>query len=296
MMRSTPQRSFTVNAADYPFQDRWFSVGDGYVHYVDEGQGAPVLLLHGNPTWSFLYRQIIKELRPECRLIAPDYPGFGFSRAPAGYGFTPQEHAKVITDLIAELGLKDLVLVVQDWGGPIGLSYAVKHPENVRGVVVMNSWAWEASLPQKLFSLVMGGWPLGYWLQTRRNFFARSIVPRGIHHKERLIDTLRDAYTQPFRTPASRLPTWVFPRHIRKSRDWLRSIEAGLPNLAGLPAQILWGARDEPGFRPVEMQRWQRHLPAHETEVLDDASHFVQEDRPDRVIFAICRVLERAKN
>jgi haloalkane dehalogenase len=126
------------------------------------------------------------------------------------------------------------------------------------------------------------------------NFFARSIMPHGIYHKERLTDALRNAYTGPFPTPASRLPTWVFPRHIRKSRDWLRRLEAQLPSLSSLPVQILWGRRDEPGFRPIEMRRWQRHLPLHETEVLDDASHFVPEDRPDRVIRAIRGVLERA--
>jgi haloalkane dehalogenase len=268
MSSSGPRRSFAVSTAEYPFQDNWFALADGCVHYIDEEQGTPVLLLHGNPTWSFLYRQIVKELRSECRLIAPDYPGFGYSRAPTGYGFTPQEHAVAVAALIAGLALKDLVLVVQDWGGPIGLSCAAEHPGNIRGVVVMNSWAWEASLPQKLFSLVMGGWPLGYWLQTRLNFFARSIIPHGIYHKERLTDALRNAYTGPFPTPASRLPTWVFPRHIRKSRDWLRRLEAQLASLSGLPVQILWGGRDEPGFRPIEMRRWQRHLPLHETEVL----------------------------
>jgi haloalkane dehalogenase len=293
---TTPRRPFTVDAAEYPFADHWFAYDDGYVHYIDEGQGPAILLLHGNPTWSYLYRHVVTELRSECRLIAPDYPGFGFSKAPTRYRFTPREHAKAIAALIAHLQLSHFILVVQDWGGPIGLNYAVQNRDNVRGLVVMNSWAWPASVPQKLFSLVMGGWPVGYWLQTRRNFFARSIVPRGIHHKERLTTSLRDAYTNPFPTPSSRIPTWVFPRHIRKSREWLSQIEARLSNLADVPVQILWGDQDKPGFRPIEMQRWQRHLPQHETEVLQDASHFVQEDRPDRLIAAIRRVIARTSN
>jgi haloalkane dehalogenase len=119
-------------------------------------------------------------------------------------------------------------------------------------------------------------------------------VPRGIYHKEKVTASLLDAYTKPFPTPGSRLSTWMFPRHIRKSQDWLRSLEARLPILATVPAQILWGTKDEPGFRPVEMHRWQKHLPMNETETLDDASHFVQEDRPDRLIAAIRRVLERS--
>jgi haloalkane dehalogenase len=296
MDKLTPSRSFQVSTAEYPFEDRWLSMRDGYIHYVDEGQGPTVLLLHGNPTWSYLYRHVICELRSTCRAIALDYPGFGYSKAPSGYRFTPQEHAEMLRDFIGILALKDLILVVQDWGGPIGLSYAVEHRDNLRGLVVMNSWAWEASVPQKLFSLVMGGWPLGYWLQTRRNFFATSIVPHGIYHKEKVVPSLRKAYIDPFPTIESRVPTWVFPRQIRRARRWLRELEARLSRLADLPAQILWGSQDEPGFRKIEMMRWQQHLRSHETEVLDDASHFIQEDRPDRITASIFRVLERTQN
>jgi hypothetical protein len=111
-------RPFEVDAAEYPFADHWLPYGDGLVHYVDEGQGPPVLLLHGNPTWSYVYRHVIKGLRAECRLVAPDYPGFGMSKAPSRYGFTPQEHSQVIAELIRHLALTNFVLVVQDWGGP----------------------------------------------------------------------------------------------------------------------------------------------------------------------------------
>jgi haloalkane dehalogenase len=284
------KRPFSVDPLEYPFEDRWLPYRDGALHYLDEGTGPVVLLLHGNPTWSYLYRNVIKELRTGHRLIAPDYPGFGMSKAPSRYGFTPPEHAGAIEHLIATLALQNIILVAQDWGGSVGMSYAVRHRKNLRGIVVMNSWAWPASLPQWLFSLAMGGWPLGYWLQTRRNFFAAAVVPRGIHHREKVSDNLRKAYTDPFPTPASRKPTWVFPRQIRKARSWLRAIESQLPALADVPAVILWGARDEPGFRPQEMARWQRYLVRHELEILDDASHFVQEDRPDRVADAIRRL------
>jgi haloalkane dehalogenase len=232
MLPTAPSRRFTVAHADYPFAEHWLAYGDGHMHYVDEGAGQPVLLLHGNPTWSYLYRNIIRSLRGDCRLIAPDYLGFGHSIGPSGFGFTPAEQAQAIARLIDQLALEDFVLVLQDWGGPIGMSYAVEHRANVRGLVVMNSWAWEASVPQNLFSLVMGGWPLGYWLQTRRNFFARKILPHGIHHKEVLTDALRDAYVGPFPTPASRRPTWVFPRHIRHSHRWLQGIESRMSVLA----------------------------------------------------------------
>jgi haloalkane dehalogenase len=288
------KRPFEVDSSKYPFKDHWLPYRDGYVHYIDEGQGPTVLLLHGNPTWSYLYRNVIKELRGDCRLIALDYPGFGMSKAPSYYGFTPQEHSDVVADLIRRLDLKNFVLVVQDWGGPIGLNYAVRHREDLRGIVLMNTWAWPATiLPMKIFSLAMGGWPLGYWLQTQRNFFAKVLVPRGIHRSEKVTESLRKAYTDPFPSPESRIPTWVFPRQIRKARSWFAEIESKLPNLSDLPAQILWGTKDSAGFPPEQMAKWQRYLPMNETEILDDASHYVQEDRPDRVAASIRRVLIR---
>ncbi|HZG18324.1 MAG TPA: alpha/beta fold hydrolase [Candidatus Bathyarchaeia archaeon] len=290
------KKKFSVESHEYPFQDRWLPYRDGTIHYIDEGNGPTVLLLHGNPTWSYLYRNIIKELRGECRLVAIDYPGFGMSTAPPGYGFTPHEQAEAVKELIIHLDLKDFILVVQDWGGPIGFSYVVQNRENVRGIVLMNTWAWPARLlAMKLFSLAMGGWPIGYLLQTRRNFFAKVIVPHGIYHAEKVTETLRNAYTAPFPTPASRKPTWVFPRSIRKAHSWLAEIEAGLKQLPTLPAQILWGTKDSAGFPLEEMRKWQKYLPLHETEILDDASHYVQEDRPDRVTAAIRRILERTQ-
>jgi haloalkane dehalogenase len=288
------QRPFEVSAEEYPFTDHWLEFRDGHIHYVDEGDGPTVLLLHGNPTWSYLYRNVIKELSSECRLVALDYPGFGMSKAPTGYGYTPQEHSEMLFEFITHLDLTNFVMVVQDWGGPIGMSYVVKHQDNIRGVVLMNTWAWPSTLPKvRLFSLAMGGWPIGYWLQTKMNFFAKTILPAGIFHKEKVTETLRKAYTDPFPTPRSRMPTWVFPRQIRKAGSWLATIEAELPTLSGLPTQILWGAQDSAGFPRELMERWRGYLRANETEVLDDAAHFVQEDRPDRVVAAIRRVLER---
>jgi haloalkane dehalogenase len=287
------KRPFEVDPSEYPFADHWSPYRDGYIHYVDEGNGPAILLLHGNPTWSYVYRDVIKELRQECRLVAPDYPGFGMSKAPSWYGFTPAEHSKAITELVNQLGLQNIVIVVQDWGGPIGMSYATQHPENVRGVVIMNTWAWPGSLLQTLFSIVMGGWPIGYWLQTRRNYFAASMLPGGIRHSEKVTEAFRKAYTDPFPTIRSRVPTWIFPRQIRKSRSWLADIESKLPLLADLPAQLLWGMYDDPGFSTKELKKWQKYFKFSETEKLDDASHSVQEDRPDRVEASIRRVLER---
>ncbi|WJH37609.1 hypothetical protein N6H14_07505 [Paenibacillus sp. CC-CFT747] len=140
-----------------------------------------------------------------------------------------------------------------------------------------------------------GGWPLGYWLQTRLNFFAKAIVPHGIYHAEKVTDSLRKAYTAPFPTPVSRIPTWVFPRQIRHSRAWLADIESNMPHLSDLPAQILWGTKDSAGFPLEQMAKWQKYLPMNETEILEDASHYVQEDRPDRVTASIRKIWNRTQ-
>src|SRR3989344_5879404 len=141
--RSTSTPKFNVDRELFPFESRYLTLPNGArVHYVDEGRGPVLLLLHGNPTWSFLYRDIIAALKDNFRLIAPDYPGFGLSTAPVGYGFTAAEHAAAMSDLVEQLNLKDVTIMMQDWGGPIGFAVAEQHPERVHGLVIGNTWAW----------------------------------------------------------------------------------------------------------------------------------------------------------
>jgi haloalkane dehalogenase len=115
---------FSPDRSLYPFESHRFDSSAGQVHYVDEGSGAPLLLLHGNPTWSFLYRHIIVALRERYRCVAPDYLGFGLSERPDGYGYTVEDHARVVGELVDDLGLDDVVVMGQDWGGPIGTAVA----------------------------------------------------------------------------------------------------------------------------------------------------------------------------
>ncbi|CAN5743353.1 hypothetical protein BH24DEI2_BH24DEI2_16170 [soil metagenome] len=126
----------------YPFASHWLEVGPGRMHYLDEGTGPTVVMVHGTPSWSFLYRHLVRELSPDYRCVAPDNMGFGLSDKPAEFAYTPVAHAENLETFIDTLALKDIVLVVHDFGGPIGLSYALKHPENVRALVVMNTWLW----------------------------------------------------------------------------------------------------------------------------------------------------------
>ena len=126
----------------YPFDNHYIEIDCCRAHYVDEGTGPPLLLLHGNPTWSFLYRNIIAVLRHRFRCVAVDYPGFGLSTAPPGYGFTPAEHAQVLEDLITFLDLQNITMMVHDWGGPIGFAVTARHPERFTAFVLGNTFAW----------------------------------------------------------------------------------------------------------------------------------------------------------
>lgn len=164
----------------YPFESRYLCVEDACVHYVDEGSGPTLLLLHGNPTWSFLYREIIKALRSEFSCVAIDYPGFGLSTPPPGYRFMPAEHAHIVETFVQQLDLSAVTTMVQDWGGPIGFALALRHPDRFSRFVIGNTWAWPKSDPgSQVFSRVLGG-ALGGYLIQRHNIFVERILPFGL--------------------------------------------------------------------------------------------------------------------
>lgn len=286
-------RRFDVPVSLYPFEDRWLDRGGSCMHFVDtgpEGGGSDptVLLLHGNPTWSFLYREVVSDLRLRHRCVAPDYPGFGLSDHPAGYGYTPREHAGWIGALVDELDLDDVVLVVHDWGGPIGLAVGLERIDRLAGIVLTNTWCWSADWRMRLFSRLMGGERIGRFLQLRLNFFVRGVM--ALSGGSPLSARVRAAYAAPFPTSRSRLGTWVFPREIRRSDEWLRYLEDGLGELAGIPVEIVWARRDPAFGIGRYLDRWRRHFPEARVSELPDAGHYLQEDRPDAVARAVRRV------
>jgi haloalkane dehalogenase len=274
-----------VDSRLYPFEDRWLDVDGSRVHYVDEGSGPPLLMLHGNPTWSFLWRELIRGLRDRFRCLALDYPGFGLSSAPAGYGFTPAEHAGVVERVVEALDLRDAGLVVQDWGGPIGFAVATRHPERFARFVIGNTWAWPATArATRAFSRVMGG-PVGGLLIDRRNFFVERLIPGGVRRRK-LAPAVMDQYRGPFRERAARTPIKVLPREIVASAPFLGEVERGLERVRDRPALILWPDRDV-AFGKAERERWERTFPDHRTLILRGAGHFFPEDAPTEAVAAI---------
>jgi haloalkane dehalogenase len=269
----------------YPFKSHYADIDGARVHYVDEGRGRPLLLLHGNPTWSFLYRDVINGLRDRFRCIAVDYPGFGLSRAPSGYRYTPAEHAHIVEELIVKLNLTGVTMMVQDRGGPIGFAAATRQPDRFSAFVIGNTWAWPKSDPgTQLFSRLLGG-PIGGFLILRRNYFVERIIPGGVKHRK-LPDAVMDAYRDPVPTPESRRPLHVLPREILASHPFLTEIEHGLRNLRDRPALIIWPTKDV-AFREPERRRWEEIFPNHHTVLLEGAGHYIQEDAPEEIITAI---------
>lgn len=270
----------------FPFTSRFVELDGNSVHYVDEGDGPVLLFLHGNPVWSFVYRDVIRELADEFRCVALDLPGFGLSSAAPGYEYLPHEHAAVVEAFVGALELSDITLMVNDWGGPIGLSVAAAHSDRFSRLIVANSWAWPiAGDPHfERFSAVMGG-SLGRFLVTRVRPFIKVLISKG-HARRRLSDAEMAHYRGPFPTPESRLPAIVLIRAIKEAGPWLGTVEQGLSRLADRPVLLLWGDRD-PAFRSSERERFERLFPHTETVHLRGAGNFVAADAPEEVAAAI---------
>lgn len=315
-MRHMTPVPFTPSAELFPFVSRWFDfelgggpagtawketpvagggtgrTGEagrtvrGRMHYIDEGEGCPVLFLHGNPTWSFLYREIVRRLRSRFRCVAVDYPGFGLSDRPEGYGYTPAEHARVVTALVERLELEDLVVMGQDWGGPIGMACALAMPERVAGFVFGNTWFWRTDrLATRIFSRAMSSGPMRRRI-LEENWFVERLVPRGT--ARRLTEEEMEHYRAVQPDPEARLGVAEFPRQLVAAGDWLAGVAAQVPvKVAARPLLLTWGMRDFAFPPKAFVPRWRSTFPDSTLVELGGARHFIQEDAPAEIAGAI---------
>jgi len=268
-----------LNRTEYPFRPNFHETPFGAMHFVDEGAGSPVVMVHGNPIWSFAFRNIIKLLRNRCRCIAPDHLGFGLSDKPLHWSYLPKDHAKNLETLLDKLDLEDITLVVGDWGGPIGLSYAIRNPKRVKNLVITNTWLWSVRnrLYYQAFSRFMGGF-VGKFLIQHRNFFARDIVRIAFGDKSLLTPEIHNHYLMPFMNPAERLGSFVFPREILGSSDWLQSLWNAREVLTGKRMLLAWGMKDI-AFKERELKEWMKAFPAARVVRYPSCGHFVVEEK-----------------
>ncbi|SRR5712692_542274 len=287
------QIDFSPDKSLFPYEPRWFDGAGPRIHYVDEGKGTPVVMFHGNPTWSFLYRKVIKLLSGSFRCIAMDYPGFGLSERPRGYGYTSAEHAQVVGKLVDHLGLDGFIVVGQDWGGPIGMTIALERAQRVAGLVFANTWYWPAKGSLATFSVVMSS-PPAQWLILRRNSFVNFIMPRSVATpmEPGVFKTYQDA--QP--SPEARWGVAEFPRQIRLARPMLEHLAAEAPRaLRDKPMELVWAMKDPAFGSAAVLARWQRDFPSANVTRVENANHYIQEDAPDAVAAAVERVQARIR-
>lgn len=266
----------------YPFAHHELALDSGLMHYIDEGEGEPIVFIHGTPTWSFLWRQQVKSLSRNYRCIAPDHVGFGLSVKPADFEYTPEAHARNLEQLIQHLQLKNITMVVHDFGGPIGLHYALKYPENVKNLVILNSWMWslEDEKPMMKASQFMSS-GLGRFLYTRLAFSPRVLLPKGYYQRKHLTKDINQHYLKPFSSPSDRLGTWQFAVELQKSNQFFDSLWNQRSRLAAIPKLILWGKKDK--LLPVHfLAKWQQAFPDAKV-IRFEVGHFLQEEKGGEV-------------
>ncbi len=259
-----------------PYESRWLDCAGHDLHYLDEGTGPTLLMLHGNPTWSFLYRRMIAGLSDDFRCIAVDYPGFGLSTAGPGYGYTAAEHSSVVASLVRHLDLSDVTVIVQDWGGPVGLGAAVSDPTRYSGLVIGNTWAWPSNLWTQGFSQVMGGQLTGRLMSQQLNLFVDRMIPGMMRRKKLSADELA-MYQGPFPTVESRYPAMLFARQIRTAKPFLADLDSRLAAISALPALLFWADKDI-AFHESVRRTWQSRLANRVDHTLHDAGHFWPDD------------------
>lgn len=279
----------------WPYEPRWFDTTDGRLHYIDEGgrDGRPIVLLHGNPTWGFLYRHFVEPLRHAGhRVVVPDFLGFGRSDKPADPNrYRTAEHVRRLTALLDSLDLCGTVLVPQDWGG-LGLAWAAARPERLAGLFLLNTTAhpptdrWKLPLPLRLFRMPGVGEVMVQGLGLFHRSFLFGI---GIKNRERLTGPIKKAYWAPHPTWGSRTATLAFPRQIPISPDdplshFYRELEGDLrERLDSVPVRIMWAMQDV-GFTPSMIDLWLSTFPHADVIRLDGAGHYLQEDAYERIV------------
>ena len=280
----------------YPFESRFFTTEDGQqMHYVDEGAGPSIVFVHGNPSWSFEFRHLIRGLRSEFRCIAADHIGFGLSsHSERSTDRHPSAHAERFNALLEHLDVRDATLFLADWGGPIGLDFARRHPERVRGIVLANTWCWPVSgdIHFIQFSCMMRSW-LGQFLIKRLNAFVTKVMPMAVGNKALLTPDVMLHYRNALPTWSARAACAALPGHIIGASDWIRSIWDDREAFTGKPALLFWGAKDI-AFRKKELARWQSELADATTQEFDDCGHFLAEETPERILPVLRAFLSRA--
>ncbi len=293
--------------ADETFDGTWnfaprFCQAAGFQqHYIDEGAGRPVIMLHGQPTWAYIYRRFIPPIAATHRVIVPDHMGFGKSATPAERENTLATHVANLTALIETLDLRDITLVMQDWGGPIGIGYTVRHPERIHSLVLMNTvcgygTAGRRDLPSPVdtpwFRWILEGLPTGRTEAVLSQLGSTILSVMQIVGLERLdhVDpTFIRAYAAPFATPEDCKGAIAFPLDLAlgRVRDFVRQGVPGVPALKTKPAILIEGMLDRAISPILALEDFRGLWPGGTVIEVPGGGHYIQEDVPEVAIAAI---------
>ncbi|MGF1580225.1 MAG: alpha/beta fold hydrolase [Gemmataceae bacterium] len=284
----------------YPFESHYITIEGHRCHYLDEGTGDPIVMLHGNPTWSFYYRNLILGLRDSYRVVVPDHIGCGLSDKPplADYPYTLERRVADLTTLMDHLNLNQKVtFVLHDWGGMIGMTYAHKHIDSIRRVVLLNTAAFRLPTTKKLpwsLWLVRNTW-LGKYLVLRLNAFCRGALRHCVVRP--LPADVRKEYLRPYGTPDHRVAVLQFVRDIPlsptdPSYSIVEEVEKDLAKFADIPTLICWGEKDFV-FDNSFLEVWQSKLPHAQVHSFPDAGHYVLEDKPAEILALVKEFLAK---
>lgn len=267
-----------LDLSQYPFPTREFDSGDGWMSYVDEGRGRPIVFVHGSPTWSYLWRHLVRGLAAHNRCVAPDHLGFGLSQKPRDGDYRPQAHANRFEVLMEKLRLRDVTLVMHDSGVAIGMNWAMRHPESVRDLVVMNGPCWpltENRNAMRLSHLVDNPWNRFYYRAL--NAGPGFILPALFADRHRMRKATQMQYLEPFRRFDERGGLYAMIAGMRKSATWHDMLWSARDRLRDKRMLLMWGLRD-PMWTIDDLRRWERAFPHAETAVYPHVGRFLPDE------------------
>lgn len=275
-----------LDKSEYPFKSNYFEINGHKLHYIDEGQGEVLLFVHGTPSWSFDFRHIIQDLKNSFRCIAIDHIGFGLSDKPEHYDYSTINHSRTLEKFIIEKQLQDITLVVHDFGGPIGLNFAIHHRERIKNLIILNSWLWSSKADPdfiKLSKILRS--PLLPFLYRYLNFSPRFILPQSFGDKKISSKTLKN-YTKPFSKPSERNGALALAKSLLNDQDWFEELWNKRQTISSKPTLFIWGMKD-PVIKPHNLEKFQSGFTNYTIIKLETSGHFPQEEEAVEVASGI---------
>lgn len=273
-------------AEEYPFESHFLEWDGQRYHYLDEGAGEPLLFVHGNPTWSFAWRHLVREFSQDYRVLAVDHMGCGFSAKPQKYDYTLAQHIANLQRFVEALNLNRITLIAHDWGGAIGMGTAGRMPERFARFILLNTAAFRSQ--QIPFRIAVCRLPLLGPLGVRGlNLFSRAALRMAVSHPDSLTPAACRGYVAPYNSWANRIAVLRFVQDIplkpsHPSYRTLVEVEENLAQFQHSPMRFIWGMQDW-CFTPAFLEEFQQRFPQADTVTLDDAGHYVFEDARDRL-------------